>query len=83
MSNVHLPFVSVYQRMTDFVHTLAYAGVIRNSVTWVLLDAFTWPQIYYDIALSSYLMTLLIHIHHTRRVFIVISKEDDVKVIYL
>ena len=36
MSNVHLPFVSVYQRMTDFVHTLAYAGVIRNSVTWVL-----------------------------------------------
>ena len=35
MSNVHLPFVSVYQRMTDFVHTLAYAGVIRNSVTWV------------------------------------------------
>ena len=36
MSNVHLPFVSVYQRMTDFVHTLAYAGVIRNSVKWVL-----------------------------------------------
>ena len=35
MSNVHLPFVSVYQRMTDFVHTLAYASVIRNSVTWV------------------------------------------------
>ena len=35
MSNVHLPFVSVYQRMTDFVHTLAYAGVIRNSVTGV------------------------------------------------
>ena len=36
MSNVHLPFVSEYQRMTDFVHTLAYAGVIRNSVTWVV-----------------------------------------------
>ena len=35
MSNVHLPFVSVYQRMTDFVHTLAYASVIRNSVTGV------------------------------------------------
>ena len=36
MSNVHLPFVSVYQRMTDFVHTLAYVSVIRNSVTGVL-----------------------------------------------
>ena len=36
MSNVHLPFVSVYQRMTDFVHTLAYASVIRNSVTGLL-----------------------------------------------
>ena len=36
MSNVHLPFVSVNQRMTDFVQTLAYAGVIRNSVTGVL-----------------------------------------------
>ena len=36
MSNVHLAFVSVYQRMTDFVHTLAYASVIRNSVTGVL-----------------------------------------------
>ena len=33
MSNVHLPFVSMYQRMTDFVHTLAYASAIRNSVT--------------------------------------------------
>ena len=37
MSNVHLPFVNVYQRMTDFVQTLAYAGVIRNSVTGVLV----------------------------------------------
>ena len=36
MSNVHLPFVSVYQRMTDFVHTLAYASAIRNSVTGLL-----------------------------------------------
>ena len=36
MSNVHLPFVSVYQRMSDFVQTLAYASVIRNSVTGVL-----------------------------------------------
>ena len=36
MSNVHLPFVSVYQRMTDFVQTLAYASVIGNSVTGVL-----------------------------------------------
>ena len=35
ISNVDLPFVSVYQRMTDFVHTLAYAGAIRNSVTGV------------------------------------------------
>ena len=31
--NLCLTFVSVYQRMTDFVHMLAYAGVIRNSVT--------------------------------------------------
>ena len=36
MSNVYLLFVSVYQRMTDFVHTLAYAGAIRNSVTGLL-----------------------------------------------
>ena len=36
MSNVHLPFVSVYQRMIDFVHTPAYASAIRNSVTGVL-----------------------------------------------
>ena len=36
MSNVHLPFVSVYQRMTDFVQTLAYASAIRNSVTGLL-----------------------------------------------
>ena len=36
MSNVHLPFVSVYQRMTDFVHTLGYASVICNSVTGLL-----------------------------------------------
>ena len=36
ISNVHLPFVSVYQRLTDFAHTLAYASVIRNSVTGVL-----------------------------------------------
>ena len=36
LSNVHLLFVSVYQRMTDFVQTLAYASVIRNSVTGVL-----------------------------------------------
>ena len=36
MSNVHLPFVSVYQRIIDFVHTLAYASAIRNSVTGVL-----------------------------------------------
>ena len=35
MSNVHLP-VSVYQRMSDFVHTLAYASAIRNSVTGLL-----------------------------------------------
>ena len=40
MSNVHLPFVSVYQRMIDFVHTLAYASAIRNSVTGVLPDLF-------------------------------------------
>ena len=36
MSNVYLPFVSVYQRINDFVHTLAYASAIRNSVTGVL-----------------------------------------------
>ena len=36
MSNVYLPFVSVYQRMSDFVHTLAYASAICNSVTGIL-----------------------------------------------
>ena len=44
MSNVHLPFVSVYQRMTDFVQTLAYAGVIRNSVTGVLVILFCFDN---------------------------------------
>ena len=36
MSDVHLPFISVYQHMIDFVHTLAYTSAIRNSVTGVL-----------------------------------------------
>ena len=38
MSNVYLPFVSVYQRINDFVHTLAYDIAIRNSVTGVLVN---------------------------------------------
>jgi hypothetical protein len=31
--NVPLAYVSVYQRMSDIFHTLAYASTIRNSVT--------------------------------------------------
>ena len=32
MSNVPLAYVSVYQRMSDIVHTLAYASTIRYGV---------------------------------------------------
>ena len=32
MSNVHLAYTSVYQRMSDILHTLAYASTIRYSV---------------------------------------------------
>jgi hypothetical protein len=31
--NVPLAYVSVYRRMSDIFHTLAYASTIRNSVT--------------------------------------------------
>jgi hypothetical protein len=33
MPNVPLAYVSVYRRMSDIFHTLAYASTIRNSVT--------------------------------------------------
>jgi hypothetical protein len=33
MPNVPLAYVSVYRRMSDIFHTLAYASRIRNSVT--------------------------------------------------
>jgi hypothetical protein len=33
MPNVHLAYASVYLRMSDIFHTLAYASTIRNSVT--------------------------------------------------
>jgi hypothetical protein len=33
MPNVSLAYVSVYRRMSDIFHTLAYASTIRNSVT--------------------------------------------------
>ena len=33
MPNVPLAYVSVYQRMSDIFHTLAYASTIRYSVT--------------------------------------------------
>ena len=36
MPNVPLAYVSVYRRMSDIFHTLAYASTIRNSVTWPL-----------------------------------------------
>ena len=62
MSNVHLPFVSVYQRMTDFVHTLAYAGVIRNSVKWVLhLLAWVKVQVISDVYTLTLPSTVTCH----------------------
>jgi hypothetical protein len=33
MPNIPLAYVSVYRRMSDIFHTLAYACTIRNSVT--------------------------------------------------
>ena len=33
MPNVPLAYVSVYRRMSDIFHTLAYASTIRSSVT--------------------------------------------------
>jgi hypothetical protein len=36
MPNVPLAYVSVYRRMSDIFHTLAYTSTIRNSVTWPL-----------------------------------------------
>jgi hypothetical protein len=35
MPNVPLAYVSVYRRMSDIFHTLAYASTIRNSVTGI------------------------------------------------
>ena len=32
MPNIHLAYTSVYQRMSEIFHTLAYAGKIRYSV---------------------------------------------------
>ena len=37
MPTVPLTYVSVYRRMSDIFHTLAYASTIRNSVTGPLL----------------------------------------------
>ena len=37
MPNVPLACVSVYQRMSDICHTLAYASTIRYSVTGPLV----------------------------------------------
>ena len=39
MPNVPLAYVSVYQRMSDIFHTLAYASTIRYSVTGPLDSA--------------------------------------------
>jgi hypothetical protein len=33
MPNIPLAYVSVYRRISDIFHTLAYASTIRNSVT--------------------------------------------------
>ena len=41
MPNVPLAYVSVYRRMSDIFHTLAYASTIRNSVTGPLDRAHT------------------------------------------
>ena len=32
MPNAHLAYISVYQRMSDIFHTLAYASKMRYSV---------------------------------------------------
>jgi hypothetical protein len=37
MPNVPLAYASVYRRMSDIFHTLAYASTIRNSVTGPLV----------------------------------------------
>jgi hypothetical protein len=37
MPTVPLTYVSVYRRMSDIFHTLAYASTIRNSVTGPLV----------------------------------------------
>jgi hypothetical protein len=43
MPNVSLAYVSVYRRMSDIFHTLAYASTIRNSVTGPLTtDHYVW-----------------------------------------
>ena len=39
MPNIHLAYISVYQRMSDIFHTLAYASEIRYSVI---------PPLYWD-----------------------------------
>jgi hypothetical protein len=44
MPNVPLAYVSVYRRMSDIFHTLAYASTIRNSVTGPLVMIFTMPR---------------------------------------
>ena len=38
MSNIPLAYVSVYQRVSDIFHTLAYASTIRYSVILPLPD---------------------------------------------
>ena len=76
MSNVHLPFVSVYQRMTDFVHTLAYASAIRNSVTGLLVKAciLYYKELFYkDIQIFTFLPAT--HCYHVKLTHILFQEK--------
>ena len=58
MANVPLAYVSVFQRMSDILHTLAYASTIRNSVTGPLRSGYHQLTLSMD---SRYITTFATH----------------------
>jgi hypothetical protein len=53
MPNVHLAYASVYLRMSDIFHTLAYASTIRNSVTGPLVEILLGYVVLIEVSLEK------------------------------
>ena len=81
MPNVPLAYVSVYQRMSDIFHTLAYASTIRYSVTGPLYRTLIADILYTCIHKTSFLlrqiqlMTVCCQTENSENAFILSSKR--------